>query len=168
MDDVSSRITAWGQRARVERLARLAATPDELRAALRGADLQTLGRRPALDAWAPVEVVCHLRDLEESFLNRLLLIIADDAPRFPTTQPGRWAVERQYLGQDADAAATAFAARRAETLAFFDGLGSAAWERVGYQVDSRGGRTVDDFLTVMAWHDENHLAQLTRALSGRP
>jgi hypothetical protein len=35
-------------------------------------------------------------------------------------------------------------------------------------VDSRGRRTVDDFLTVMAWHDENHLAQLARALTGRP
>ena len=43
-----------------------------------------------------------------------------------------------------------------------------AWERAGHQVDSRGRRTIDDFLTVMAWHDENHLAQLARALAGRP
>jgi hypothetical protein len=34
-------------------------------------------------------------------------------------------------------------------------------------VDSRGRRTVEDFLTVMAWHDENHLAQLVRAVAGR-
>jgi len=26
---------------------------------------------------------------------------------------------------------------------------------------------VDDFLTLIAWHDENHLAQLARALEGR-
>jgi hypothetical protein len=30
--------------------------------------------------------------------------------------------------------------------------------------DSRGRRTLDDFLAVMAWHDDNHLAQLRRAL----
>jgi hypothetical protein len=35
-------------------------------------------------------------------------------------------------------------------------------------VDSRGRRTIDDFVTVMAWHDENHLVQLERALAGRP
>jgi hypothetical protein len=33
-------------------------------------------------------------------------------------------------------------------------------------MDSRGRRTIDDFLGVMAWHDENHLAQLARALRG--
>jgi hypothetical protein len=97
----------------------------------------------------------------------LSLIVAADGPRFPTTHPGRWARERQYLRQDAAAAAAAFAVRRTETLALLEGLPSAAWSRAGYQVDSRGRRTVDDFLTVMAWHDENHLAQLTRALAGR-
>ncbi len=34
-------------------------------------------------------------------------------------------------------------------------------------MDSRGRRTIDDFLSVMAWHDENHLEQLRRALDGR-
>jgi hypothetical protein len=168
MNDVSSHIAAWGRRPRQQRLARLAATIDELRAALAGADTGTLARRPASDAWAPVEVVCHLRDLEESFFDRLTAILAEEAPRFPTTHPGRWAVERQYLRQDAAAAASAFAIRRAETLVLFGGLASEAWERAGYQVDSRGRRTIDDFLTVMAWHDENHLAQLARALVGRP
>lgn len=168
MDDVSSRIAAWGRRPRAERLERLRSTSDELHAALRGADAQTLAQRPAPDAWAPVEVVCHLRDLEESFFERLTLILTDEEPRFPTTHPGRWAVERQYLRQDAVAAADAFILRRTETLSVFAALAPDAWSRSGYQVDSRGRRTVDDFLTVMAWHDENHLAQLTRALAGRP
>jgi hypothetical protein len=28
--------------------------------------------------------------------------------------------------------------------------------------------TVDDLVALMAWHDDNHLDQLTRALDGRP
>lgn len=168
MDDVSSRMTAWGRRPRRERLERLALTIDELRAAALRADGETAARRPAPEAWAPVEVICHLRDLEESFFDRLTSILSEEAPRFPTTNPGRWAVERQYLRQDPAGAAETFALRRAETLALFARLPSHAWERAGYQVDSRGRRTVEDFLTVMAWHDENHLAQLTRALAGRP
>ena len=147
---------------------RLAATRDELVAMVGEVDAETLAHRPAPDAWAGVEVVCHLRDLEESFLDRLTLILAAEEPRFPTTHPGRWAIERQYLRQDARAAAATFAARRTETLTLLAALPSAAWERAGRQADSRGRRTVDDFLTVMAWHDENHLAQLRRALAGRP
>jgi hypothetical protein len=27
--------------------------------------------------------------------------------------------------------------------------------------------TIDDFVTLMAWHDDNHLDQLTRALEGK-
>ena len=167
MNDVRTRIAAWGRRSRADRLARLTVTSGELRGALAAAAVEILTRRPEPDAWAPVEVVCHLRDLEESFFDRLTSVLTEDEPRFPTTHPERWAVERQYLRQDAVAAAEAFATRRMETLALFGGLASDAWVRAGHQVDSRGRRTVDDFLTVMAWHDENHLAQLARALSGR-
>ena len=28
--------------------------------------------------------------------------------------------------------------------------------------------TIDGFLSLMAWHDDNHLDQLRRALDGRP
>jgi hypothetical protein len=168
VDDVTSQIAAWGRRPRRERLDRLAATREELATMIGEVDAVTLARRPAPEAWAPVEVVCHLRDLEESFHERLVLILVDHEPRFPTTHPGRWAIERQYLRHDARAAAAAFATRRTETLALFEWMPSAVWERAGHQVDSRGRRTIDDFLTVMAWHDENHLAQLARALVGRP
>ena len=96
--------------------------------------------RRRADAWAPVEVVCHLRDLDESFHERVRLILTTDAPRFVP--------------------------RRAETLAMFRGVSADAWTRAGWQLDSRGRRTVDDFLTLMAWHDDNHVAQLARALVG--
>src|SRR5438445_819156 len=99
--DVRERIAEWGRRSRGDRLARLAATPSELAAALTTTPATTLARRPAPDAWAPVEVVCHLRDLEESFHDRLTAILASDEPRFATTNPNRWADERQYLRHDA-------------------------------------------------------------------
>jgi len=165
--DVRERIAEWGRRSRGDRLARLAATPSELAATLTTTPATTLARRPARDAWAPVEVVCHLRDLEESFHDRLTAILASDEPRFATTNPNRWADERQYLRHDAHDALRAFARRRTETLTLLRGLVPDAWMRAGWQLDSRGRRTVDDFLTLIAWHDENHLAQLARALEGR-
>src|SRR5207253_10053286 len=84
-------IAEWQRRPRAERLARLAATPAELAAAITTTPATSLARRPVTDAWAPVEIVCHLRDLEESFHDRLAAIVTTDEPRFATTNPNRWA-----------------------------------------------------------------------------
>jgi RimJ/RimL family protein N-acetyltransferase len=152
---------------RDDRLARLARTGAELAGAVVAANAATLARRPAPQSWAAVEVLCHLRDTEESFLQRMQLIVATDEPRFATTNPDRWATDRQYLANDAAAALATFRTRRHETLVFVGGLAADDWARAGHQMDSRGRRTIDDFVTLMAWHDDNHLAQLRRALDGR-
>ena len=157
----------WARRAVGDRLARLARTPDELAVAIAGRDGGGLARRPDATNWSPTEVLCHLRDTEESFLDRLGQIVLMDGPVFATTNPDRWAAERQYGRQDAAAALAAFGRRRAETLAFLDGLRPEDWRRAGRHTDSRGRRSIDDFVGVMAWHDENHVDQLRRALEGR-
>jgi hypothetical protein len=159
-------IEEWRQAPRAERLARLALTGGELARAIAGQDAPRLARRPDPVNWAPVEVLCHLRDTEESFLHRFHLVLIMDEPRFPTTNPNRWAAERQYLRNDSAQALAAFTRHRAETLAFLRELSDEQWERAGVQMDSRGRRTLDDFLGVMAWHDPNHIDQLCRALEG--
>lgn len=161
-------IESYARLPREERLGRIALTPLELEKTVSGLSDALLLRRPDGKNWAATEVLCHLRDNEESFQLRLQQIMLMDEPRFPTTNPDRWAEERQYLRNDAAAALEAFARRRAETLVFLRGLGPEDWLRAGIHTDSRGRRTIDDFLTVMAWHDDNHLDQLKRALDGRP
>jgi hypothetical protein len=161
-------IEEYARRPREERLTRIARTPDELTDAVHRADGARLARRPAPKSWAPTEVICHLRDNEEWFLERMRLIVAMDLPRFVATNPDRWADERQYLTNDGILVLAAFVRRRRETLEFLRQLEPDAWERAGVHVDSRGRRTIDEFLSVMAWHDDNHLDQLRRALDGRP
>ena len=161
-------IDEYARRPREERLARIGRTPDELTDAVQGADAALLVRRPAPKSWAPTEVICHLRDNEEWFLERMRFIVAMDLPRFVATNPDRWADERQYLTNDATVALAAFVRRRRETLEFLRQLEPDAWARAGVHVDSRGRRTINEFLSVMAWHDDNHLDQLRRALAGRP
>jgi hypothetical protein len=161
-------IEEYAGRPREERLARIGRTPDELADAMRSAHAAVLVERPAPKSWAPNEVICHLRDNEEWFLERMRLIVAMDLPRFIATNPDRWADERQYLTNDAAVALAAFTRRRRETLDFLGTLAPDAWARAGVHIDSRGRRTIDEFLSVMAWHDDNHLDQLRRALLGRP
>ncbi len=99
-------------------------------------------------------------------MGRFQAIMAMEDPRFLPVDPDRWAEERQYLRQDAEAALGAFRTRRQESLAFLRGLKPKDWARSGIHA-ARGRMTIKDFVALMAWHDDNHLDQLRRALQGR-
>src|SRR5436190_8016903 len=140
----------YAKRSREERLVRIALTPDELALAVKGRSDDALARRPGAKNWAPTEVICHLRDNEEWFLTRLRLIMLAHEPYFLTTSPDREAEDRQYLRNDPHLALQTFARRRSDTLQFYRQLAPEHWERVGIHVDSRGRRSIDEFLTVIA------------------
>jgi hypothetical protein len=156
----------YAKQSREQRMKRLERTADELAGALRGQSEAALARRPDPKNWAAKEVVCHLRDTEEGFMVRFDTLMASDNPRLTAPEPDRWAEDRQYLRNDAGEALAAFRKRREETLAFLRKLGAGDWERGGTH-PVRGRVTIDQFLTLMAWHDDNHLDQLRRALEGR-
>jgi hypothetical protein len=157
----------YARQPREQRLKRLERTADELAAATRGQTDAALSKRPDAKSWAAKEVVCHLRDAEELFMLRFETIMAAHDPRLVGLDPDRWAAERQYLKNDTAEALAAFRTRRDETLAFFRKVGADQWTRGGIH-PVRGKLTLDDFATLMAWHDDNHLDQLKRALEGKP
>lgn len=157
----------YAKQPREQRRQRLTRTADELAAAVKGQSDATLSRRPDAKNWAAKEVVCHLRDTEEAFGARFDQILAMDTdPRLPGPSADRWAEERQYLRNDASEALAAFRKRREETLATLAKLTPAQWDKGGVH-PVRGRMTIDTFLTLMAWHDDNHLDQLKRALEGK-
>ncbi len=149
-----------------DRLKRLERTPDELAAAIRGQSDAALSHRPDVQNWAAKEVVCHLRDTEEAFMSRFEQIAAMDDVKLLAVDPARLAQDRQYLRNDAGAALAAFRKRREESLGYLRTLPAEGWKR-GAVHPQRGRMTVEDFVTLMAWHDDNHLDQLRRALEGR-
>lgn len=170
-----------------QRLERLERTAADLAAAIRGQSDAALARRPDGKSWAAKEIVCHLRDTEELFMVRFQTMLAMEDPKFPVLgemppdpaewgigegvrpaiDPDRWAEERQYLRSDTAAALTAFRARREESSEFLRRLPLDQWERGSFHV-TLGRLTYGDWVAIMAAHDDNHLAQLKRALEGRP
>jgi DinB family protein len=157
----------YAKQPRAARLQRLTRTADELTAAIRGQSEAVLARRPDAKNWAAKEVVCHLRDTEEMFNTRFEQIVAMDTdPRLLGPTADRMAEERQYLRNDAAEAVAAFRKRRQETLELLGKLTPVQWDKGGIH-PVRGRITLDGFLTLMAWHDDNHLDQLQRALDGR-
>ena len=157
----------YAKQPREQRTQRLTRTADELAAAVKGQSDAALSRRPDAKNWAAKEIVCHLRDAEEAFGTRFEQILAMSVdPTLVGPSPDRVAEERQYLRNDTEQAIAAFRRRRAETLEIFGKLTPAQWEKGGIH-PVRGRITMDAFLSLMAWHDDNHLEQLVRALQGR-
>jgi len=150
-----------------EQLTRMARTGDDFAATIKGLSDAMLSKRPDDKSWSAKEVICHVRDTEESFMLRFQAIMEMDEPKFVPAEPDRWAVERQYQRNDAGEALQAFRARREETLRFLHGLRPEHWDRGGVH-STRGRMTVRDFVGLIAWHDDNHLDQLKRALAGQP
>lgn len=132
---------------REERVARMARTADDLAAAIAGQPEAVLARRPDPKNWAPKEVVCHLRDAEDLFMQRFQTIMAMENPRLFPPEPDRWAEERQYLRNDVAEALRHFRRWREESLAFLRGLAPADWQRAGTH-PTRGRVTVEDFVTL--------------------
>jgi uncharacterized damage-inducible protein DinB len=149
-----------------DRIALLEKAADSYAAVLKGASPEVLTRRPDGKNWAPVEIICHIRDVEESFLSRFKTILEVKDFRFQTSDADRWAEERQYLRNDAFQALSAFRSRRKETIEFLKTLDPEQLSRTGIH-PRLGPKKIAELVEILTGHDTNHLDQLNRAMAGK-
>jgi len=142
----------------------LARFPAVLDALLKDLDAATWRARPTPAEWAPVEIVCHLRDEEVEDFGARIRVILDGGAGFAPIDPERWATERHYLDDDGPRALAAFRERRAATLGALVAIASA---RLTAAVAHRRTGQLSGLDLLAAWveHDRLHLAQLGAALA---
>ena len=130
---------------------RLAAVPERLAAAARGA-----AERPvAAGEWTPAEVVRHLIAVEEDvWQGRLHQLAVEDSPRWPWTEPDRWP---RAPGASLDELLTVYTERRGATIEMLDALDDAGWRRTGEHA-TRGTLDVAGLMDWAIDHDEEHIA----------
>ena len=144
--------------------AELAQMPGVLDRLVAGLDAAAWRARPAPAEWAPVEIVCHLRDEETEDFGARVRVVAEGGDRFTPIDPERWAVDRRYLEHDGPRALAEFRERRAASLAFLDTL--ALSRLVGAVTHPRTGSLSGlDLLAAWVAHDRLHLAQLAATLA---
>jgi hypothetical protein len=125
---------------------------------------ESWGTRPAPAEWAPVEIVCHLRDEEAEDFGARVRVILDGGGNFTPVDPERWAVARRYRDANPDEALAAFRALRAANLAM---LGGVAPQRLTATAESPAGLRLSGLDLLAAWvtHDGLHLRQLVGTLA---
>jgi hypothetical protein len=113
--------------------------------------------------WSVVEVLCHLRDYDNIFRMRAEMMRAQEYPNLPYYDHEVLAVERAYNSQQLVKVMEELTQSRRATIAFFEQLQEADWERAGVHPE-RGHFTMTDALVQVGTHDATHIEQITRIL----
>ena len=164
---VTSRVPVTNAlRTREDLLATLAAFPDELsRIVFKDHDSNSL-MRPASDGgWGVVEILPHLRDWEEIYLERAHRLVEEDHPHLPGYDDELWSIERDYRGQDPGETMADFRRLREEHVEFLRALPPETWNRPGTH-GYYGEITLQWMENHVSDHDQEHLQQVRDALAG--
>jgi hypothetical protein len=116
--------------------------------------------RLAGQAFAPVEQVWHLADLEhEGFGRRIERLLHESHPVLADFDGAALAIERDYRRRSLPAGLKAFAAARAANLARLQRLRPDDWQRSGIQ-EGVGAVMLCDVPVFMSQHDAAHRAEI--------
>jgi DinB superfamily len=122
--------------------------------------------QPAPAEWAPVEIVCHLRDEEAEDFGARVRVILHGGGVFTPIDPERWALTRRYRDANPDEALAAFRDLRAANLSMLAGVAPQRFTATG---ESPSGLRLSGLDLLVAWvtHDGLHLRQLVGTLTRR-
>lgn len=104
------------------------------------------------------EVVAHMADLEEVFLERLQRTVAEDEPFLPDWDEDQAALDNHYAQSALPETLARFTAQRARVLAFLTSLPPDAWHRTSLRQDKRCDLL--GMAAILLGHDGYHLKQL--------
>jgi hypothetical protein len=133
-------------------------------AALEGVSEEELDTRLGPEEWTAREVVHHLGDSEMRSALRLRQLLAEDEPLIQGYDEHEWA-RRLHYGRPIGWSLDAFRAARASTSGLLDLMGDSDWKRAGTHEES-GPYSAEDWLSIYAFHAEDHAEQIRRARAG--
>jgi len=139
--------------------------PDDLLGALRenGEETRRLlssvtdakaDHRYAPGKWSVKEVVGHITDAERIFAYRALRFARNDETMLPGFDENRYVEESGFASRSLSSLIDEFRATRAASIAFFENLDEAAWNRIGTANDVR--MSVRALAFAIAGHELHH------------
>jgi hypothetical protein len=152
----SAQPVAMSYQAVVERLGQM---PDAVGAFVARIPVSLWTRKPDGTGFALAEHLCHLRDLDEVFAERVHAVRTKKLPVLASVDGSVLAVERSYLAQDPDEAFAAFRAGRARMCHAFARIKPEQLARCGLR-DGIRRMTIEDLVREQLDHDRTHLLEL--------
>ncbi|MBN2551047.1 MAG: HAD-IA family hydrolase [Anaerolineales bacterium] len=141
-------------------LAILRSTPAAMDGMLRGLAVPAWTRQPFAGEWSLVEVICHLRDVDQEVnLERVRKVVDETNPFIPGKDTDPWAVERGYNQQNGEQALQEFTATRLKLLDLLENLPAEGWRRPARHAIF-GPTLLSELVNIIASHDRLHIQQI--------
>lgn len=124
---------------------------------------QAVAARDGADGWNVIEIICHLRDLEDVYQRRAVQMTTEDNPRVLSFDVAGAVIANDYAHADLREALAVWNERRAASLESLGALTPEQWERTGIHPDY-GAYSVLEAALRTSLHDTNHTEQVLKAL----
>ncbi len=145
-------------------IARYAAGPELLGAALAEVPPEALQWRPAPGKWSVHEVIIHCADSETNAHGRIRTLVAEERPVIQGYDQDRWALTFDYHARPIGTSLITIEAVRANTVPILESLTDQDWTKMGTHSES-GPYGAEDWLRSYGAHLEVHSAQIRRNIS---
>jgi uncharacterized damage-inducible protein DinB len=145
---------------RAECVARIAAAPARLRAAVAGLDEAQLDTPYRPGGWTVRQVVHHVPDSHLNAYTRIRLALTEETPTIKPYEEARWAELPDARMLPVEVSLALLEALHARWVALLEGLDAVAGARQFRHPEHGRLMTVDELLALYAWHGEHHAAHV--------
>jgi hypothetical protein len=149
-------------------VARIAAAPAALRAAVAGLSDAQLDTPYRPGGWTVRQVVHHVPDSHLNAYVRIRLALTEDTPTIKPYEEARWAELPDARTLPIEASLALLEGLHSRWVGLLGGLGTADGARQFHHPEHGRLITVDELIAMYAWHGEHHVAHVTslRARNG--
>ncbi len=147
---------------RAECVARIAATPAGIRAAVAGLDDGQLDTPYRPGGWTVRQVVHHVPDSHLNAYTRTRLALTEDSPTIKPYEEARWAELPDARSLPVEISLRLLEALHARWVPLLQRLGPTDGARQFHHPEQGRRITIDEVIAMYAWHGEHHTAHVTR------
>jgi hypothetical protein len=149
-------------------VARIAAAPAALRAAVAGLSDAQLDTTYRPGGWTVRQVVHHVPDSHLNAYVRIRLALTEDTPTIKPYEEARWAELPDARTLPVETSLALLEGLHTRWVGLLGGLGAADGARQFHHPEHGRLITVDELIAMYAWHGEHHVAHVTslRARNG--
>jgi triacylglycerol esterase/lipase EstA (alpha/beta hydrolase family) len=116
------------------------------------------------DGWTVLEVMCHLSDYEEVFINNARVTVEGSNETLVYPRPHDLEEQNNYAAQQPDEVLSTWEARRERFVGYVKACSEDDWHKTG--VHPRfGDFSLHDQLFLYVHHNAQHIEQITRILA---
>jgi len=147
--------------ARAEMIGRIATVPAALRTAVEGLDDGQLDTPYRPDGWSTRQIVHHIADSHLNAFARFKLGITEDTPTIRPYDEKTWATTVDSIGAPVSESLSVIDGLHARWVRLLESLDAAAFGRM-IEHPENGPMSLDDLLSLYAWHGRHHVTQITQ------